>query len=425
MGIPGNSRLHLRSGGITTVVSRWSVNYLQVILMAWAVGIGWSASLPAATDNLEDVRLRLVNGSSIRATINAIEEDGAVLGSRILQNVTLEEITNISTGRSARELESKPVVRLAAGSLIPFSQIAVTGDSARMTSGDQQLDIPLELIRGIVWKRGANVEAAMVDPPSDQDSVIVQTPQGDRTVNGLLESIDATHVSMVYQGKSRRIRLDKVKAVVPAALKLSPPVGTLATIRLVDGATLVGAIESYRENVLTLALSGQQPFTVMAAKVSSISIQTDRIAWLSDLNPVRSEQQSQFVAARNWQRDRSLLGNPIRLKFNASTRIHEFEKGIGTRSYTSLVYENTKDFSQFRAVVGIDVETNGHGDCEMVVEGDGIRLWSQRVRATDDPLPIVVDIAGIREIALIVLPGEDFDLADHADWADARFTRID
>ena len=69
------------------------------------------------------------------------------------------------------------------------------------------------------------------------------------------------------------------------------------------------------------------------------------------------------------------------------------------------------------------METSGNGDCEMVVEGDGIRLWSKRVRASDDPEPIVINIEGIQEVALIVLPGENFDLGDHADWADIRFTK--
>ena len=59
----------------------------------------------------------------------------------------------------------------------------------------------------------------------------------------------------------------------------------------------------------------------------------------------------------------------------------------------------------------------------MVIEGDGIRLWSKRVTGASDPEPLTVSVSGINELALIVLPGENFDLADHAVWADAKFTK--
>ena len=117
------------------------------------------------------------------------------------------------------------------------------------------------------------------------------------------------------------------------------------------------------------------------------------------------------------------MGNPIQLKYASSGRVVDFEKGIGTRSYTSIVFENSDGFSHFRTVVGIDAETNGNGDCEMIIEGDGIRLWSKRVTGTSDPEPVVVPIKDINEVALIVLPGANFDLADHAVWADAKFTK--
>ena len=145
------------------------------------------------------------------------------------------------------------------------------------------------------------------------------------------------------------------------------------------------------------------------------------MVYLSDLTPSSQEQQTRFAAARLWRNDKSLLGNPLRLKYKSTGKVLTFEKGLGTRSYTQLVYDNDR-FDQFRAIVGIDLETAGRGDCEMVVEGDGIQLWSKRVRAEDDPESIVVDIDGISKVSLIVREGEYFDLADHANWADARFT---
>ena len=93
------------------------------------------------------------------------------------------------------------------------------------------------------------------------------------------------------------------------------------------------------------------------------------------------------------------------------------------QSFSQLSFANTNEFDRFKAVVGIDAETAGRGDCQMVVRGDGIELWSKRVKASDDPVQVDLDIAGIKEFALIVYPGEDFDLGDHADWGEARFLK--
>jgi hypothetical protein len=61
----------------------------------------------------------------------------------------------------------------------------------------------------------------------------------------------------------------------------------------------------------------------------------------------------------------------------------------------------------------------------MRVEGDGITLWSQRIRGGEPSVEIDVDISGISQVALVVDPGEQFDLADHADWARARFLKTE
>ena len=75
-------------------------------------------------------------------------------------------------------------------------------------------------------------------------------------------------------------------------------------------------------------------------------------------------------------------------------------------------------------MIGIDDETNGRGDCIFLVLGDGKELFRARVTGTDEPRRIGVDIRGVRQVTLVVEPGEDLDLADHADWCDARMLKV-
>jgi hypothetical protein len=147
------------------------------------------------------------------------------------------------------------------------------------------------------------------------------------------------------------------------------------------------------------------------------------LVYLSDLEPVEVEERPLFAVARSWKRDRSVTNQPLSLSFADSNRRATFAKGLGVKSYSRLVFENGNEFTRFRATVGIATETQGRGDCEMTVLGDGIELWTQRIKSGDDPQPVSVDISGMALIELVVSPGEEFDLADHANWAEARFLK--
>jgi hypothetical protein len=54
---------------------------------------------------------------------------------------------------------------------------------------------------------------------------------------------------------------------------------------------------------------------------------------------------------------------------------------------------------------------------------DGEELLKQRMTSEDGPQRIDVPIRGRAEVTLLVEPGADLDLADYADWAEARFIR--
>ena len=115
--------------------------------------------------------------------------------------------------------------------------------------------------------------------------------------------------------------------------------------------------------------------------------------------------------------------NPLTISADSGGNPLVFNKGLGTQAFCRLEFANTNDFDRLSSIVGIDVETDGRGDCQVVVRGDGIELWSQRVRAADAPHNLDIDITGIKKITLLVYPGEEFDLGDHVDWCDVRFLK--
>ena len=194
-------------------------------------------------------------------------------------------------------------------------------------------------------------------------------------------------------------------------------------IRLVDGSTVSGRVGDMRDGKLSLFLPGEAPVTIAWKDVSLISLSSDRVQWLSDLEPSDVEQTSLATVDFGWQRDASVEGNRLRLYWPGAGETVEYVKGIGTHSASRIEFINEGDFDRFAAIVGIDAETGGKGDCIVSVWADGIKLWESEIVASRDPIPVNVNIAGMKNIVLVVRNGRHLDLGDHVDWVEARFLR--
>lgn len=377
----------------------------------------------------DEVAVATISGKKLSGQLQRIETDGTLTGDG-LENINIEQVLSIATGRKPNSPAKGLIkLRLVDGGLIFVSNTSVDGESIKFPRTTTGLDsISMQSVRAMVFRESNLIRDAVSQPATDEDSVIVAKGQKLSRVSGVLESIKEGKLQLNFNGKSRPIKMEKIAAVVIADLGLKPPQGSMATLSLTDGSTLRGVLTGFSETDVSVELTGKQTITVAREFLVRIDIDSDSIAYLSSMEPVDVRQQPQFTVPRSWQRNQSIEGNPIRLLVGTkgsegATEVQKFENGIGTSSYSKLVFDNTKDFSRFLATVGIDAETEGRGDCEMRVEGDGITLWSRRIRGSDTAVEIDVDIAGISQIALVVEPGEQFDLADHADWARARFLK--
>lgn len=376
-----------------------------------------------------ETTVETISGGTASGTLEKIESDGSLVGEGF-ENVNIEQVLSLSTGRIADSPAKGNVkLKLVDGGIVYVAAATVDGETVNFAATPAGLSsISMQAVRAIVFQESDLIREAVSQPATDQDTVIVPKGESLARVSGVLESVTSDKLQLNFKGKSRPIKLEKVAAIVIADLGLNPPQGSLATVALTDGSTIRGTLVGFSEDQISVELTGKQIVTVNRKNLTRIDIDSDSIAYLSSLEPIEARQQPQFTVAREWKRNQSVAGNPMRLLVNkagsqAATEIQTFENGIGTSSYSRLVFENTKNFSRFLATVGIDAETEGRGDCEMRVEGDGITLWSQRVQGGDTAVEIDVDISGIRRIALIVDPGEQFDLADHANWARARFLK--
>ena len=386
------------------------------------------ATSAASAQGIGESAVQLVDGSSFTCQIESIDKDGRVVGKVSGEGATegfnIAQVLSLQTKRTVTKTESQVTFYPAGGGEIYGNELTVGNEAlAFKNSASGAIQMPLQSIRAVVWTDSESVKSAIASPSKDNDQIVVKVSDGERVVEGILEAVDKDFLQVNFKNESRQIGLAKVQAFVVADLAFKSPAGSMATVELVDGSRFVGVIGGLAEGDLKLEVAGGASLKIKAAKIVQISIVSDRLAYLSDIKPSNVEEKSLFAIQLTWQRDRSVGNNPIRLNGGKPRKAVEFRKGIGMQSFSLLSFANTNEFDRFKSVVGIDAETQGRGDCQMVVRGDGIELWSKRIKAADEPQQVDVDITGIKEISLIVYPGEDFDLSDHADWGEARFLK--
>ena len=99
-----------------------------------------------------------------------------------------------------------------------------------------------------------------------------------------------------------------------------------------------------------------------------------------------------------------------------------FTNGLGTHATSEFIIEVGGRAVTFSAMVGIDDEVGtGKGSVVFKVLGDTSQiLWeSKELHRGDAPVVVSVDLAGVKQLTLVVDGGDSIDF-DHADWGDAK-----
>lgn len=114
------------------------------------------------------------------------------------------------------------------------------------------------------------------------------------------------------------------------------------------------------------------------------------------------------------QAAKSVMGNPITV---GGAR---YQHGIGTHADSDLTIDLKGSAERFLAVVGVDNEAASEGSVIFRVLVDGkVKAETELLRAVDAPKLLSVDLAGAKQLRLLVSSGPDGANNDHADWAGA------
>lgn len=440
-----------------------TVAWICVIQLGTAM---WCAS-PASTATAQTVEGRSIDGTWV-----GISDGGSLLIERQGQRVSLDipDLLSISWPITAPPSESAPPSPGAApasvGGLASSPAQGATPASVRgrassapepsdtpharpvrvflrdgseilghLTSGDSRtisietamlprLTLPLTQVAAVRFTAMRQPEAeaafdrAMTDKDISQDVLIIAGDGKAQVLRGVIESLEPAGGSFRWRERAIPIPTDRAAGVVLAAATAGVSAKFPAACHLDDGSIWCGTISAGDRDSITLKLGIGESIRLPLRELREIRFVSDKVTFLSDLEPAKVEFEPFGSTQWYWRRDRSVTNRPLRIAGQAFTR------GIGVHSKTILTYTLDGRATRLAATIGIDDNARPQGNVVFRVIADGKEVFSSGpVTGRDAPRPILVPLQNTRLLQLIVDFGEDLDLGDQANWCNVRVIR--
>ncbi|MEX2287104.1 MAG: NPCBM/NEW2 domain-containing protein [Planctomycetaceae bacterium] len=233
--------------------------------------------------------------------------------------------------------------------------------------------------------------------------------------DGIVGDIDGKVVKFLLEGEELPIPREKVFGVIYARRQPSraKPVCRVTLGR--SDELFVGEFAWDGKTAQAKLLDGSR-VELSLNSLRSLDFSLGKVLYLSQIEPREVKYTPFFDITWEYRRDRNLDGGPIRVGKK------EYARGLAIHSRTLLRYRIGGEYRRFQTVMGIDesVAGTGRADVHVVISGDGKALLEADVRAADAPRTLDLDVAGVRDLEILVDFGGDLDISDHLDLADAR-----
>jgi beta-galactosidase len=158
-------------------------------------------------------------------------------------------------------------------------------------------------------------------------------------------------------------------------------------------------------------------------KIYTIAFQQVDQIYASDIDWLRAEAEWDYV--RRDQKTEGTAKITITMPGGAN---QVFDKGIGAHAYSEVLIDiESLDADMFEAWVGVDVyQRSPNADLEFLVYVDDVLTFQSGIMKYLTPAKRVqVPVTGAKRLLLVTTLGSDNRNAnDHADWADAKFTKF-
>jgi hypothetical protein len=356
-------------------------------------------------------------------------EDGRVTGNGVPADLTLDDLRKIVTHGEDEYLTSEIsfdppiIVELRPSGRLRAKKIAIGDEKIKLEwRPGPPLELPIDIVRGLQIVSLADAkefEESLATPAPTLDRVLIKNDDGHlSSISGLVESLDADNLTLDVNGTKRSLARSKLSGIIfaqPAPSTQKPR----CTIKFRDGSELAGDKLSLADGKGILAISPHAESRFNWPDVHEVSIRSPRLEYLSDWPSLNEEQTPIVTPPFPVQRDKSVSGGRLRVGL-----AEHFDKGLGVHARSAITFALAGKWDTFKAKIGLDDEAGGKGDCLFQVLADGKSIYEQRKTGHDvGTTEVKLSITGCQELTLLVEPGAGLDMADHANWCDARLIK--
>jgi hypothetical protein len=374
------------------------------------------------------------------AQLNASEL--GLVRSGTAESFRLGQLRRVEFGSDVPSLEPGLIqVDLTDGSILRGDSYTVAESQATLSGKDGlRWTIPTRAISRVLFRDHGKDELlrsrwqTLSASRYDQDTLVYRREADGvvtlDTLQGVLYDVRADGVDFLFDGERITPRLERVEGLVyfhpPSPGEPSP---TLCVVQDRHGSRWQAVRLSLAEDQLEVETVAGVRATLPLDELRYLDFTAGNLVYLSDLEPesltwrpfIQSRMATELLESRYVpRRDEAFDGGPLRILGES------YEKGLALRSHTTLVYRVGSELRRFQTRIGMDDLARNSAvtpSVMLTVSGDDKVLWEGLVSTADAPVDLDLEITGVRRLKIMVDFGDDLDIADFLNLADARFTK--
>jgi hypothetical protein len=402
----------------------------------------WSTILLGMLGGME-VAVSPLTGPTVRGELVQLSPTELSLArSGTTESIRLNQLRRVEFAPEGPSREFGPIqVHLTDGSVLRGKSYTVAESQATLSGTDGAYwTIPTRAISRVLFRDHGKDDAlrsrweTLAGGRYDQDTLVYRRETDGvvtlDTLQGVLYDVRADGVDFLFDGERITPRLERVEGLVyfhPTSS--TQPAPTLCIVQDLHGSRWQAARLTLVEQRLEVATVAGVQASLPLSQVQYLDFTAGNLVYLSDLaaesamwRPFIESRIAPELLERRYapRRDEAFDGGRLRILGES------YEKGLGLRSQTTLVYRVGSEFRRFQTRIGMDDLARNSAvtpSVMLTVSGDDKILWEGLVSTTDAPVDLDLEITGVRRLKIMVDFGDDLDIADFLNLADARFTK--
>jgi hypothetical protein len=377
--------------------------------------------------------LRTLSGKVISGDLVSLSDKEIVLRAETGPVTTpLAEVLSLDLQAASGAAPAKYTqVVLTDGTTLQCSQVRIPGGNAELPlatpeAGKEALvvKVPLSAVAHVL--QDAHDPAVRQEwqdkylaKKGNEDILKIKTANGPQRLDGTFGNGDAKGERIEFRvgQRSYNPELARVLGMVFIRKTGQEPPAPLCKVQDLYHNVLAAAKVDVENTGLTVTTAAGARVTYPRALVARIDFSSDKVAFLSDLQPVQVVEKSSLDNVEHYRRDRNLDNGPIRL--GGVT----YSRGLALHSRTELVFDLEGKYKEFQGTLGVDDNVGGDSNAVVQIEGDGRELFRSVVTRKDKPRPLALDVKGVKQLRIVVGSQGLLELGDHVDLADAKVSK--